>query len=205
MTKLTKFASVAAALLTLVANPPSAALAQAEHEQHHPDAAPPAGAQPEQVPADKGTNSSEMPKGGMMGDMMRGGTMGNMLQGGGMMEMMQGCPMMGGGDTATHVHGRVAFLKAELAVTDVQQGVWDAYAAVLAKNLEGMQSAHKAMMKMMQTKSSVERLDTHIAVMESRIGSLKEMKPALADLYAALSDEQKKTADQLLTGMGCMM
>jgi hypothetical protein len=41
--------------------------------------------------------------------------------------------------------------------------------------------------------------------MESRVAVLKEIKPALPDLYAALSDEQKKTADELLTGMSCMM
>jgi hypothetical protein len=31
------------------------------------------------------------------------------------------------------------------------------------------------------------------------------MKPALAGIYAALSADQKKKADDLLTGMGCMM
>jgi hypothetical protein len=35
--------------------------------------------------------------------------------------------------------------------------------------------------------------------------SLKEVKPALAALYAALSEDQKKKADSLLTGMGCML
>ena len=51
----------------------------------------------------------------------------------------------------------------------------------------------------------VERLDLHISAMESRLQALKEVKPALSALYAALSDDQKKTADDLLTGMGCMM
>jgi len=41
--------------------------------------------------------------------------------------------------------------------------------------------------------------------MESRLQALKEVKPALSALYAALSDDQKKTADDLLTGMGRMM
>ena len=40
--------------------------------------------------------------------------------------------------------------------------------------------------------------------MDSRLTALKEIKPALAKFYAALSDEQKKKADELLTGMGCM-
>jgi hypothetical protein len=41
--------------------------------------------------------------------------------------------------------------------------------------------------------------------MESRVAALKEVKPTLEKLYAALSDEQKKKADEVLTGTGCMM
>ena len=53
--------------------------------------------------------------------------------------------------------------------------------------------------------ASIERIDAHIAAMESRVAALNELKPPLAKLYNALSDEQKKKADELLTGMGCMM
>jgi hypothetical protein len=31
------------------------------------------------------------------------------------------------------------------------------------------------------------------------------VRPALARLYESLSEEQKKKADVLITGMGCMM
>ena len=61
------------------------------------------------------------------------------------------------------------------------------------------------MLKTMEAKSPVERLDSHIAAMEGRVAVLKEVKPALDALYIALIDDQKKKADQLLTGMGCMM
>jgi hypothetical protein len=130
-----------------------------------------------------------------------GGMMGGMMQGYG---MMGGCPMMGAG-AAAHAEGRVAFLKAELAITDQQKGAWDAYAAAIKKNLAGMESMHETMMKIMQAKTPVERLDAHIAAMDARVASLKEIKPALAALYATLSDDQKKKADDLMTGMGCMM
>jgi hypothetical protein len=124
----------------------------------------------------------------------------------GMMRMMAECPMMtGGGDMASHTEGRIAFLKAELAITDAQKAVWDAYAAALTKNLQGMQATRGTMMKMLEAKSPVERLDSHLTAMEGRVAALKEVKPALTALYAALSDEQKKKADELLTGMGCMM
>jgi LTXXQ motif family protein len=54
-------------------------------------------------------------------------------------------------------------------------------------------------------KTPVERLEAHLAAMESRTKVLKDVKPALARLYEALSADQKKKADDILTGMGCMM
>lgn len=177
-----------AAAIALVIGASSYAAAQApSHEAHHPEG-----------PAQTATPAREMPK----SSMPVGGMMGGMMQGGGMMRMMENCPMMGG---AAHAEGRIAFLKAELAITDQQKEAWETYAAAIKKNLEGMKSTRETMMKVMRAKSPVERLDAHIAAMESRVTALKELKPALTALYDTLSDEQKKKADGLLTGMGCMM
>jgi hypothetical protein len=70
-----------------------------------------------------GMGMRDMPMG--PGTMMGPGMMG-------MMRMMGDCPMMGmmmGADTSTFTEGRIAFLKAELAITDAQKAVWEAYAA----------------------------------------------------------------------------
>ena len=132
----------------------------------------------------------------------------DMPMGRGMMGMTGDCPMMGmmmGGDISTFAEGRVAFLKAELAITDPQKTVWATYAAALKKNLQGMQAMRQTMMKVMEARTPVERLDAHISVMDGRLAALKDVKPPLAALYAALTAEQQKKADQVLTGMGCMM
>jgi hypothetical protein len=169
------------------------ATAQTPYEAHHSDAAPQA------------SPAQEMPQDGMMGDRgMMGGMMSGMMQGRGMMAMIGNCPIMGGSNPS-YAEGRIAFLKAELSITDQQKDAWDAYSAAVKKNLAGMQNMRETMMTVMQAKSPVERLDAHIAAMESRVAALKELKPPLANLYAALSDDQKKKADELLTGMGCMM
>ncbi len=162
-----------------------AALAQPAPDPHHPGGAAPGAVQGQ-------------PPGGMMGP----GMMGRMM-GPGMMDMMANCPMMGG--SASHAEGRIAFLKAELAITDAQNAAWDAYAAQIRKNLTSMQDMQKTMMSMMDAKSPVERIDARIAMMEKRTQALKDIKPALAALYAVLSADQQKKADQFLTGMGCMM
>ena len=91
------------------------------------------------------TLSAEQPKMGM----------GDMPMGRGMMSMMRDCPMMGmtmGAETVTYAEGRIAFLRAELAITDAQKAVWDAYATALKKNLQGMQAMRQTMTKVMEAK-----------------------------------------------------
>lgn len=160
-------------------------------DPHHPD----------QTPAAKAAPKAEAMPGGMMGGMMGRGMQGGMM-GGGMMQMMSDCPMMGG---ASHAEGRIAFLRAELGITDAQKAVWEAYAAQVKGNLQSMQGMQATMMTMASAKTPGERLDATIAAMEARTKALKDMKPALAALYSALAPQQKAKADQLLAGMGCMM
>ncbi|KUO64179.1 MAG: hypothetical protein APF80_17320 [Alphaproteobacteria bacterium BRH_c36] len=194
----------------------SGAHAQGSHEVHHPGGAAAETAQAQTMPMEKGTKPSEMPGGGMMGKgMMKDGQMGPGMMGKGMMGgmgrgMMGGnCPMMGmmagSDDQETHASGRIAFIKAELGITEGQQPVFDGYAAALKKNLDGMHAMRATMMSSMQSGTPVERLEAHVKAMEGRLASLKEVKPSLASLYNALDEQQKQKADKILTGMGCMM
>ena len=48
-------------------------------------------------------------------------------------------------------------------------------------------------------------MDARIKGLETTLDSLKALKPAMEALYAALTDEQKKKADQLLAGRCGMM
>lgn len=142
------------------------------------------------------------------------GSMTGAGSGSGMMAKKKGmmgaadCPMMGhmskGGDMAAHGDARIAALKTALAITPAQQGAWDAYASALKKNMTGMHAAHQVMMGGPEVKSPVARLDIHVTTMESRLASLKEVKPTLTALYAVFSDEQKKKANDAMSG-GCGM
>src|SRR5262245_20253895 len=117
-----------------------------------------------------------------------------MMEPGSMMGMGRGgCSMMGmmkTEDSGTpFVQGRLAFIKAELAITEAQQGAWTTYAEALKKNFESMQGMRQTMHAAMTAKTPLERLDAHIAAMESRLKALKEVKPTLAGLYETLSGE----------------
>jgi hypothetical protein len=147
-------------------------------------------------------------RGGRGPGMMYGQGFGPGMMGPGYGPGMMGCPMTGistDGQASTFAEGRVAFLKAELGITDSQKVVWDAYAETIKRNLQSMQGMWQAMKSVFEAKTPTDRLDAQIASMETRLAALKEIKPALAKLYAALSAEQKKKADEVLTGMACMM
>lgn len=121
--------------------------------------------------------------------------------------MMGGCPMWDApdGQMSSFADGRIAFLKAELNITDAQKTPWDAYAEALKSNLQSMQGMWQSMRVVLEGDTPVERLDAHITTMESRVSALKAVKPALSNLYAALNADQRKKANELLTGIGCMM
>jgi hypothetical protein len=191
------------------------AAAQSAHDQHRSGGVATKTAQANQMPGGGAMGPGTMGQEGMgrgnigPGIMGQGGIGPGMMQGGMMQMMTANCPMMGnmmgGGDMPAFTDGRVAFLKAELGITDAQNGAWDAYAAALKKNLMGMHGMRETMITAMSATDPTKRLDAHLTAMESRVASLTEVKPALAKLYGVLTDVQKKKADQILTGMGCMM
>jgi hypothetical protein len=145
---------------------------------------------------------------GMMGNtpmgmgMMGPGMMGpNGMMGGGMQGMMGPGMMMGYGPM---MQGQLAYLKAELGITDVQTKAWNDYVSAVEARATTLQSMHAAMMQSMQTGSAVDRMEARTQAMQNMVDSMKAIKPATEALYKALTDEQKKKAD-LLLGNGCCM
>lgn len=139
------------------------------------------------------TTDQDMPMMGMMGggcQMM--GMMGMMGHG-----MMRGEPRM-----SAMVDGRLAYLKSELNITDAQTEAWTGYAQAVKGSVDAMQSRRQSMMDAMQKGSAIERMNARIAGMEVMLDAMKAVNPAIEKLYAVLTDEQKKKADELI-GMDC--
>jgi hypothetical protein len=162
--------------------------AEAEHEQHHPAATPPATAAT-QTPAMPGMPMGSMP-----------GQSGNMP----MMGMMQ--MMMGHNGMAGHVEGRIAFLKTELKITDAQEPLWNAVADAMRANAKEMAEMPHGMAMMMDGSGTLpEKLAAREKAMAEHLDALRRLRSAFDPLYAALSIDQKKTADGLMIGpMGVM-
>ncbi len=116
-------------------------------------------------------------------------------------------PRWGGPDAmAERIDGRLAFLKAELKITDAQTQSWNTLADAIRKSaatrterMRGRWSADDA------GKTLVERLERHEQFMLARLEEIRQIKVAWSELYQDLSDGQKKEADELvlpMMGMG---
>lgn len=139
------------------------------------------------------------------------GSMCQQPQQGGMMNMMKmmdkmmggqmGMPGMGStsgtADVTDRIEGRIAFLKAELEITDKQMADWNALADALRSSRQHLVEARKFLAIDDKTKSPdrIERYERHLT---ERLEAVKSARLAFARLYPTLSEAQKQTADAIL-------
>jgi hypothetical protein len=188
----TKTLVLAAAALAASVTLASAQTAQ-DHEAHHPG-------------TDAGTTAQTQPPAPPSG-MARGPNMmmgGDMTQMSDMMQMMRGARMpmgmgMAGGRPFQHIEGQIAFYKTELKITDAQDPLWNAFADALRGNATRLQ---QAMARATEAKGIVvvpEQMERRIAMLTALLDAMQSMQSAAKPLYASLTDEQKKVADELMT------
>ncbi len=126
--------------------------------------------------------------------------------------MGQGCPGgydgrsggrqgMQGRQQGQHIEGRIAYLKAEIGITEAQEAEWQAVEQTMR---EGM--ATKAGMRGMKMRqgdpaaSSPDRIAERINLMETRLEHMKKMESVLSSLYEVLTPEQQQSGNMLIPG-----
>jgi hypothetical protein len=180
------------------------------HDEHHtPTATSPASAPTQPTPpAQSGTS----PQQGMMGGM----PMMTMMRDMPMRGMMRMMGMMGAGSAGMaiidHVEGRIAFLRAEIKITDAQATAWNAFADALRANAKKLGEVRASVMSQpaggqQQAPTLTDRLDAQERWLLARLEGARAIKAAFTPLYGTFSDDQKKAADELLgphMGMGMM-
>ncbi len=137
---------------------------------------------------------------------------GRAMMGAGAMPMMGGGGMMGQGMAQRmmfdHVEGRVALLKAELKITDAETPAWNGFADAVRAQAKTLGDLQQAMTKTASAPATfAARLDSQERWLAARLEGLRTLKTAYTALSAKLSDEQKRTAEELLSprfGMGMM-
>src|SRR5579875_1886873 len=135
---------------------------------------------------------------------------GMMIGGGAGMMGSSGAGMMGGGmgmaaAMAGHVEGRLAFLKAELKITDAQMPLWDKFATAVRDNSKAISEVVEDQRTAAATARLPDRLALREKLLRAQLAAVQRLKAAADPLYAALSPEQKKTADELSGPMSMMM
>ena len=102
-------------------------------------------------------------------------------------------------DFTARAEGRIAYLKAELKITPAQQAAFDRYAQVIRDNAAATQKAFQDMRgrDRNQNMSAIERIEQRARIAQLRDQQQQQYLAAFRPLYASLSADQKKVADNL--------
>jgi uncharacterized membrane protein (TIGR02234 family) len=102
-------------------------------------------------------------------------------------------------DPSRHIEGRIAFLKAELKITDAQAPQFDKVAQAMRDNAkERAQAFQQFRGDRDKPQTAIERLEMRARFDQMRSQEGERFLAAFRPLYQGLSDDQKKAADELL-------
>jgi len=135
-----------------------------------------------------------MPGAGEPAGAAMGGDMGRMME------------MMGGmGMPFEHVEGRIAYLKAELKITEAQSASWNAFADTMRTDAAAMKALHDGMAGTGMPATAPDRMAAQRKMLAGRMAMMDRSEASMKALYAALSAEQRTSFDQIMPGpMGMM-
>jgi hypothetical protein len=118
-------------------------------------------------------------------------------------------------DPTRHIDGRIAFLKAELKITQAQEPAFDVFARELRQNaaeLGQMVEKQRAQRDQIRAQralgnepprpDALERMQQRADMSKAHAEQNQRMLAAFKPLYDQLSAEQKKSADELIGGRG---
>jgi len=98
-----------------------------------------------------------------------------------------------------HVEGHIAFLKAELGISDAQAPLWDKVAAAMREDVARMTPAMaQAWDDRQKPETALAHLETRAKLAALRADGEARFLAAFRPLYESLSADQRKTADELL-------
>ena len=173
----------------LAQTPPSAA-----PDPHYPAA--PAGVPQQAPPAQQG-----MPAPGTAGAAagMMGGDMGRMMQ-----QMMQSRMAAASMQPFRRIEGQLAYFRAELRITDAQMPQWNAFAEAVRAQADGLRQATQQAMGPTTTAGTTgpgtapQQMERRIALLAAHHQAMRTVATAATPLYAALTEEQRRTANELM-------
>ena len=104
------------------------------------------------------------------------------------------------------MEGRLSFLKTELKITEAQTPAWNELAQAIRASAKQRNERMKSLFADEdKVKTLPERLELQEQLVAARLDELRQLKTAVRALYAVLTEDQKKEADDIglpMMGMG---
>jgi len=111
-----------------------------------------------------------------------------------------GMPGMASGssrlDLMNRIEGRIAFLKAELQISEVQTPTWNKFADALRSSRSHLLQARVHLKG--SDGGGADRLERYERHLSERLDALRSARVAFVQLYSTLNETQKHTADELV-------
>ena len=92
---------------------------------------------------------------------------------------------------------RIKSMHASLKITPAEEGQWSKVADAMRDNAKTMDALTQARVDQARNTSAVDDLKSYGEITEAHASGIRKLTPVFADLYASMSDEQKKAADTL--------
>jgi len=96
-----------------------------------------------------------------------------------------------------HTEARIKELQGSLKITGAQEKLWNNLTQVMQENAKEMDAFTKDMRENSKTMNAVEHMKFHSQITEVHLSQVKKFIPPFEELYASMSDEQKKSADTI--------
>jgi hypothetical protein len=92
---------------------------------------------------------------------------------------------------------RISNMHAKLKITAAQEELWSKVAQVMRDDAKTMDHLTQARMDHAKDMTAVDDLKSYGEIADAHADGIKKLTPVFADLYAGMSDGQKKEADNL--------
>ena len=103
-------------------------------------------------------------------------------------------------DAAVEKH--IGQLHATLKITPVQEVQWNEVAATMRENAKDMDQAIDKRTANAPTATAIDDLKAYADIAQTHANGVKKLATAFSGLYSALSDDQKKAADEAFNHRG---
>ncbi|MEJ0017214.1 MAG: Spy/CpxP family protein refolding chaperone [Acetobacteraceae bacterium] len=95
------------------------------------------------------------------------------------------------------VERHITEMRSKLHITDQQATQWDQFAQLMRDNAREMEQVYQQRAERIGSMSAVDNMQSFAQIEQQRAQEMQKLVPAFQSLYMALSEQQKKTADEM--------